>query len=143
MRLRIAMPREPGYRVIFAHLQRDWRLIGVTIQMVGPASPADLRLVDQVAPVTMASWYLRNFTCTTSVICSTEADRAMDAARIASTRATRQTSLVEADGILRNITPFIPLTAPVRWSLVSSRLTGFQPSIFALHPAGELVLPRR
>jgi peptide/nickel transport system substrate-binding protein len=143
IRLRVAIPPGPGYRVIFAHLQRDWRLIGVTVQAVGPTAPAHLRLVDQVAPVTMASWYLRNFTCAESLICSAEADQVMDAARTALTRQARQTSLSEADTLLRDLTPFIPLTAPVRWSLVSTRLTGFQPSIFALHPADELVLPRR
>jgi oligopeptide transport system substrate-binding protein len=143
MRLRIAIPPGPGYRIMFSHLRRDWQAIGITAEAVGPQAAADLRLVDQVAPVTMASWYLRNFTCTDSPVCSAEADQAMDAARAAPTRELRQTSLVEADTLLRDITPFLPLTAPVRWSLVSPRLTGFQPSIFGLHPADELVVRQR
>ena len=143
MRLRIAIPPGPGYRIIFAHLRRDWQAIGITAEAVGPQAAVDLRLVDQVAPVTMASWYLRNFTCTDSPVCSAEADQAMDAARTAPSRDLRQASLVQADGLLRDITPFIPLTAPVRWSLVSPRLTGFQPSIFGLHPADELVVRQR
>ena len=143
MRLRIAVPAGPGYQVMVAHLRHDWQLIGVTIEAVPLQAPADLRLVDEVAPVTMASWYLRHFTCSDSVICSAKADQAMDAARVAATQQARQTSLVQADALLRDITPFIPLTAPVRWSLVSPRLTGFQPSIFGLHPADELVMPQR
>jgi peptide/nickel transport system substrate-binding protein len=143
IRLRVAIPPGPGYRVLFAHLRRDWQMIGISAEAVGPQVPADLRLVDQLAPVTMASWYLRNFTCTDSAICSAEADQAMDAARVAPTRNARQASLAEADALLRNMTPFIPLTAPVRWSLVSPRLTGFQPSIFGLHPADELVVAGR
>ena len=143
MRLRIAIPPGPGYRVLFYHLRHDWQLIGVTAEAVAPQAPADLRLVDAVAPVTMASWYLRNFTCSDSAICSTAADQAMDAARVAPTRQARQDSLAQADSLLRDITPFIPLTAPVRWSLVSPRLTGYQPSIFGLHPADELVVQQR
>lgn len=141
--LRVAVPPGPGYRVVFAHLRHDWRQIGVTAEAVSPQQPADLRLVDDVAPVTMASWYLRSFTCAASAVCSAKADQAMDAARVAPTRQERRESLTEADLLLRDITPFIPLTAPVRWSLVSPRLTGFQPSIFGLHTADELVAPWR
>jgi peptide/nickel transport system substrate-binding protein len=143
LRLRIAIPPGFGYQIMFAHLRHDWRLIGVNAEAVALQAPADLKLIDQVAPVTMASWYLRNFTCADSAICSVDADQAMDAARVAPTRQARQDSLTQADALLRDITPFIPLTAPVRWSLVSPRLIGFQPSIFGLHPANELVLPPR
>ena len=143
IRLRVALPPGPGYRVVFAHLRRDWRQIGVEAVAVAPQAPADLRLIDQVAPVTMASWYLRSFTCSASPICSPEADAAMDAARIALNRQDRRDGLVEADLLLRDLTPFIPLTAPVRWSLVSPRLTGFQANVFGLHAADGLIMARR
>ena len=35
LRLRVAMPDGPGYRLVFAHLRRDWRLIGVEAERVG------------------------------------------------------------------------------------------------------------
>ena len=143
IRLRVAMPPGAGYRPMFAHLRRNWRQIGVIAEAVAWNAPADLQLVDHVAPVTMASWYLRSFTCKTSAVCSPAADVAMDAARIAIDRQTRSEALAQADQLLRDAIPFIPLTAPVRWSLVSPRLTGFQPNPFGRHAAGELIARRR
>lgn len=141
--LRVALPRGPGYRIIFAYLRAGWRTIGVDARAVGPAEPADLRMIDEVAPATMASWYLRTFTCAAGPVCDAEADAAMEAARIAPTIADRRDLLSAADQRLRDITVFIPIAAPVRWSLVSQRLTGFEPNIFAYHAADDLIARRR
>lgn len=141
--LSIAMPDGPGYRLIFAYLRRDWRAIGVDAEMVEPdARSADLRFLDLVAPVELASWYLRQFTCTASAICDRSADEMMAAARIAPTPENRRALLANADRILNDTTPFIPLAAPVRWSLVSQRLTGFRPNMFGRHNIGELIAQR-
>ncbi len=142
IRLRVAMPDGPGYRLIFAHLRRDWRLIGVEAERVAPGRPADLILIDAVAPANLASWYLRHFTCEASGVCDPAADAALQAARLATTAAERQRQFALADGILTRATPFIPLTAPVRWSLVPGRLDGFQPNPFARHPAVNLIAER-
>ena len=137
--IRVAMPNAPGDRLLFAYLQRDWRKIGVEAEQVAPGAPADLLLIDEVAPTNAASWYLRHFTCDASAICDTEADKALLAARTTPVTAERQAQLAAADRILTALVPFIPLTAPVRWSLVSPRLTGFRPNPFALHPAITLL----
>ena len=141
--LRVAVPAGPGYRLIFAHLRRDWRAIGVDAAAVGPEAEADLRLVDAVAPANVATWYLRRFSCRSSLVCSAEADAALERVRTALTPAERHTHLVEADRLLTELAPFIPLTAPVRWSLVSPRLTGFQPNPFGRRFLGGLVAARR
>ena len=141
--LRVAVPRGPGYRLVFALLRSSWRTIGVEPQAVGPEAPADLRLIDEMAPVGMASWYLRSFACAASAVCSADADRAMDAARIAPSARERRESLASADAILRDTIAFIPLTAPVRWSLVARRLTGFQPNVFAYHAPDGLIADAR
>ncbi len=143
LRLRVAMPDGPGYRLIFAHLRRDWRLIGADAERVSPGRPADLILIDAVAPANLASWYLRHFTCEASGICDPAADEALQAARLAPTGAERQAQFALADRILNRATPFIPLTAPVRWSLVPERLDGFRPNRFAQHPAVNLIAERR
>jgi oligopeptide transport system substrate-binding protein len=139
LHLRVAMPDAPGDTLLFAYLRRDWRAIGVEAERVPAGAPADLLLIDQVAPTNIASWYLRHFTCDASAICDTEADKALDAARAAPNATERQTQLAAADRILTGLVPFIPLTAPVRWSLVSPRLTGFRPNPFARHPAVALI----
>jgi peptide/nickel transport system substrate-binding protein len=137
--IRVAMPDAPGNRLLFAYLRRDWRAIGVEAERVAMGAPADLLLIDEVAPTNAASWYLRHFTCDASAICDAEADKALQAARAASATADRQAQLAAADRILTALVPFIPLTAPVRWSLVSQRLTGFRPNPFARHPAVTLI----
>jgi peptide/nickel transport system substrate-binding protein len=137
------MPDAPGYRLVFAHLRRDWRLIGVDAQAVPAGAEADLLLVDAVAAANLATWYLRRFACGTSAVCSAEADAVLDNARNARSAPERKAFLAEADRLLAEVTPFIPLTAPVRWSLVSPRLTGYQANPFARHFVGSLVAARR
>lgn len=142
IRIRVAMPEGPGYRLVFAHLRRDWRLIGVEAVRVGPNEAADMNFIDEVAPANLGSWYLRHFTCEASAVCDATADAALLAARLAPTAAERQTQFTLADGILSRATPFIPLTAPVRWSLVPGRLDGFRSNPFARHPAVNLFAER-
>jgi peptide/nickel transport system substrate-binding protein len=137
--VRIALPEGPGYRLLFARLRRDWAAVGVDTVRVPAAATADVRLVDEVAPGGLASWYLRRFSCEASRICDPAADEMMAAARIAPDAATRRGLLANADRILAGLGPFIPLTAPVRWSLVTPRLTGFRPNAFGRHPVGELI----
>jgi peptide/nickel transport system substrate-binding protein len=139
LRLRVAMPDGPGHQLVFAHLRRDWAAIGVHAERVGPAQPAELRFVDEVAPIFLASWYLRHFRCEASRVCDPAADEMMDGARMAPDAATRRGLLASADRILVDRAAFIALAAPVRWSLVSPRLTGFRANPFGHHPAGELI----
>jgi oligopeptide transport system substrate-binding protein len=138
--LRVALPDGPGYRLLFAHLRRDWRAIGVEARAVGYSADADLRLYDAVAPANISTWYLRRFSCEASVVCSEEADRQLEVARLAPTAAERRELLAGADRLLNELVPFIPLTAPVRWSLVAPRANGFQANPFGRHFVGALVV---
>jgi peptide/nickel transport system substrate-binding protein len=65
----------------------------------------------------------------------------MAAARIAPSAQIRRGLLANADRILADAAPFIPLGSPVRWSLVSPRLTGFRANQFSRHFAGDLIRP--
>jgi len=141
IRLRIALPNGPGYRLVFAYLRRDWRMIGIEAERVPAGQQADLIFIDEVAPANLGSWYLRHFTCEASGVCDPAADTALQAARLATTPAERSAQFALADGILSRAAPFIPLTAPVRWSLVR-RLDGFRPNPFARHPAVNLIAER-
>ena len=137
--VRVAMPEGSGYRLLFALLKRDWRAIGVTAERVALGANADLRLVDSVAPANLSTWYLRRFSCDLSAICSREADVEMAAARLAPNAVERRQRLVEGDRLLAEAVPFIPLAAPVRWSLVAPRLAGFRTNMFGRHFVGGLV----
>ena len=136
--VRVAMPAGPGYRLLFAHLKRDWAAIGVEAVRVDMPRSADLRLVDEVAPSPGASWYLERFTCARSRACDPAADAALAASRAASDAGARAVQLSEADRRLSEAAVFLPLAAPVRWSLASRRVTGFRPNPFAAHSLTHL-----
>ncbi len=142
LRLRVAMPDRPGYRILFAHLRRDWRLIGVEVERVAANAPAELRVIDEVAPAQLATWYLRSFMCHASPVCDEEVTPVLEAARNTADPAERRALLIQADQTLTNATVFIPIANPVRWSLRTQRLTGFRTNMFARHPPFELIQSR-
>jgi peptide/nickel transport system substrate-binding protein len=47
--------------------------------------------------------------------------------------------LSEAERLIVAHASYIPLGQPIRWSLVSRRLTGFQPSPRGIHPLNKLI----
>jgi len=138
-RVRVAMPPGPGYRILFAHLRRDWRAIGVEAVAVAPGTGADLRLIDEVAPADLPSWYLLHFVCGASAVCDPVIDQLLESARSAVAPTERQALLAEADRRLVAGAAFIPIGQPVRWSLRSQRLNGFRANPFALHAPIELI----
>lgn len=137
--LRIALPRGPGAKLLYYRLRSDWAPLGISLIPVASTARADLRLIDEVAPSQSASWYLRRHACGRSAVCSSAADRAMDRARDAQDPAERTARLAEADTRLTELVPFIPLARPLRWSLVSPRLGGFQTNNRATHPLNHLL----
>lgn len=143
LRVKVALPPGPGYRMLFALIRRDWRQIGVEAEAAGPGEGADLRLVDAVAPAGSASWYLRRFGCGESPVCSAEADELLRQARSAESPAERLALLAQADRTMEEAALFVPIAAPVRWHLVSSRLTGFRTNPFGRHPPSTLLADQR
>lgn len=136
--VRLGVPQGTGGRLLFALIAADWARIGVTAIRAEPGAPTDLTLVDAVAPSDSASWYLRRFECVRSIACSLEADRALTAAREVPTLAERAARLADADARLTEITAFMPLAQPVRWSLVARPLRAFQENKRAVHPLDQL-----
>jgi peptide/nickel transport system substrate-binding protein len=60
VRLRIAMPDGPGATLVYGQLAASLLAIGITPARVRLTDPADLALVDLVAPYDSARWYLAN-----------------------------------------------------------------------------------
>lgn len=139
--LRVAMPSGPGARLLFAGIARDWRSIGINAVAVGNDDPADLRLIDEVAPADVASFYLRSFACDRRVACTDVTDRLLIEARNASSLAERTVLLIQVDALMADNTPFIAFGPPVRWSLVSPSLDLYRDSPWAIHPLNELRTP--
>lgn len=109
--IRVAMPRGPGARLLFALAAQDWAKVGIRAEMVGPeARNPDLAMVDQVAP----PGTLAILACALSAGCD------------------------PADRLALINPPFIPMAAPVRWSLVAPGLDLFTENALAAHPLNQL-----
>lgn len=132
--LRIALPNGPGATLLYGPIAASLIAIGIVPQRVGLGEPADLRLIDRVAPYDSARWYLAN----ACQLCSIEARAALEAARQAPTLADRGQKIAAADRALTDDAAFIPLARPLRWSLVALRLRGWQPNARAWHPLNRL-----
>ncbi len=136
--LRVAMPAGPGSRLLFAEIAADWRKIGVRAQAVALNAPADLQLIDEVAPQSAAFWYLIRLSCARGLPCDPATEAALSAVQTAQTVTERTDSLAEADARLAERQAFIPIALPLRWSLVSPNLKGFRTNAFALHSLQRL-----
>jgi len=136
--LSVALPTGPGADLLFERLKADWGPLGVDLVRVGWGASADLKLVDAVAPSSTPAWFVRSFRCGVVPVCLPEADKLMDDGRDTQVAAQRTAFLAEAGRMLDDKTLFLPLAAPVRWSLVSADLPGFSENIFARHPLSGL-----
>jgi peptide/nickel transport system substrate-binding protein len=134
VQLALALPDGPGATLLWGGIAASLRSIGVLVTRVGPQAPADLRLVDLVAPYDSARWYLAN-ACQP---CSTEAATALIAARDAPTTEGRSRLIAEADRLLDADVAFLPIARPLRWSVVGRRATGWQANARSRHPLNRL-----
>ena len=136
--LRIALPEGPGAQTLLNRLSADWGLLGIKLERVAGGQPADLRLIDSVAPSTSPAWFLRQFRCASAAICDEAADELLDAARAAPVAAQRGAFFAEAARLMDEAQLFLPIAAPVRWSLVSGRIEGFAGNRFGRHTLTSL-----
>jgi peptide/nickel transport system substrate-binding protein len=144
LKIGIALPEGPGSDIVFARLAADWRPIGVELLRSGEGVPADLKLIDQVAPSISPAWFVRSFRCGRAPLCLAEADSLMDSARDTEDALQRAAMLAEAGRLIDEDALFLPIAAPVRWSLVADGLPGFTENIFARHPlTGLMTKPAR
>ncbi len=136
--IRIALPEGPGSRIVLERLQRDWGALGIRVEQAATAGSADLRLIDEVAPSLSPAWFVRHFRCDAAAICSVAIDQLLESARASVIPAQRSALLAEAGRLIDEQQLFIPITAPVRWSLVSPRVVGFAGNRFGRHTLTSL-----
>jgi len=131
--LRLALPEGGGGDYLLARLRFDWAPLGIKVERAPSPASADLVWVDEVAPSNSPAWFLRRFRCDVAPICLEDADELLTAARAAGISAQRAALLSEAARLMDEAQLFIPVAAPVRWSLVSGRVPGFAENPFARH----------
>jgi peptide/nickel transport system substrate-binding protein len=131
--IRIAVPEGPGADIVFNRLAADWGAIGIKVERSGEKDPADFILIDEVAPASSASWFVRRFRCDVVPICDPKIDEVLDAARNTSVLPQRSALLLDASRQIDSEQLFLPIAAPIRWSLVSERIASFAGNRFAIH----------
>jgi oligopeptide transport system substrate-binding protein len=136
--IRVELPEGPGADLLLQELSRDWGALGFTVERAPTAASADFRLVDAVAPSSSPAWFVRQFRCEITPVCDSDADTLMDSARQSQVPAQRYALLAQAAGKIDDAALFLPITAPVRWSLVSARIQGFAGNRYAVHTLTDL-----
>ena len=139
--LAIALPDGPGSDLLLREIAADWQEIGVRVTRARDGEPADLELLDVLARFGGRRWYLNQFACSVRpTLCSPEADELLRAAVREADPVARATMLAEAEALLTAQQGYIPLGAPVRWSLVRGEIEGFAENPWAVHPLFPLAL---
>jgi peptide/nickel transport system substrate-binding protein len=136
--IKVFIPQSTGADLLFNELVRDWGAIGITVERAPSVAAADFALLDEVAPSTSGAWFVRRFRCAVAPVCDAQADELMEAARQTPVPAQRNALLGQAASRIDDAQLFIPLTAPVRWSLVSGRISGFAGNRYARHTLTDL-----
>jgi peptide/nickel transport system substrate-binding protein len=136
--IEVALPQGAGADLLLRQLQHDWGAIGLTVERAPSAATADFALIDEVAPSSSSSWFVRRFRCGMAPICDPQADLLMEAARETPVPAQRYALLGQAAARIDDAQLFIPIAAPVRWSLVSARVQGFAGNRYARHTLTDL-----
>jgi len=135
--IRVSLPQGPGANLLFQLLRRDWGALGLTVEHAQSAS-ADFALIDEVAPSPSPAWFVRRFRCTFVAVCDPQADQLMDGARQTPVLAQRYALLGQAAALIDTGQLFLPIAAPVRWSLVSARIQNFAGNRYARHTLTDL-----
>ncbi len=136
--IKIAVPKGPGARILFARLRSDFAAIGLDIERASLNQEADLVIVDQVATLSSPIWYLSQLSCRASVVCDAQADSLVQAARQSLDPTARTQFLHLAEEKLQANRNFIPISNPMRWSLVRDDMLGFAPNPRGWHPLQQL-----
>ena len=142
--LTLAMGSGPGLDRLFADLARQLGTIGITLVRVEEGATSDLVLVDRVARYPDARWFLNQFACSLRRgLCDDDADYLIEVANETLDPTERSGLLADAERELLRENVFIPIGAPLRWSLVRNNVPGFTPNQFAFHPLPPMAqIPR-
>jgi len=136
--LRVALPSGAGATLLFYRLAADFGRLGLRIDRVAMDEAADIKLIDEIAGFDSALWYLARLDCDMGLACDESASALLDRARTAENPDQQSADLVEAERLIVANAGYIPLGMPIRWSLVSRRLTGYAPSPRGVHPLNRL-----
>ena len=131
--VRLFLPAGLGADLLLRELELDWSYLGLKVVRANSARSADFVLIDEVAPSASPAWVARRFRCAVTPVCDPKVDELLEAARAAQVPAQRYALIGQAAALIDEQSLFLPLAAPVRWSLVGQRIDSFAGNRFARH----------
>lgn len=138
----IGLPDGPGAVLLFRQLATAWKAIGLSARRLPPGQGADLELRDRLARYASPRWYLNQFNCSLQIgLCSPEADEIVRESLSVRDPIEKQALFAEAHAELMRAEVFVPLGAPVRWSLVRGAVEGYRANQWGVHPLFPLSQP--
>ncbi len=133
--LRLALPEGPGSTILFNELTAQYAAIGIALERVGMGDRADLALRDRVARYAGARWFLNQFNCEiTRALCSPDVDFLVELAAESRDPVEQLSYLAEAESAFAAFNGYIPIGAPIRWSLARAEVVGFSENPWTFHP---------
>jgi len=141
--LTVTIPSGREHAAVLAAVAADWARLGIVVtarELSAAAFETALRerdfalaVSEQIAPVDTAIGFVAPFRCgNAGGYCNAEVDTLLDSA------ATDPAALARAETLLLADAPLIPLFRPVRWALVSVRVTGWIDNVAGAHPLARL-----
>lgn len=138
----VGLPPGPGSDLLFRGLSQSWAALGVRAEKVLSGTGAQLEWTDRLARYSSPRWFLNQFNCDVADgPCSAEADDLVLTSIFIADPAQKEAALAQAHTILVAEDVFIPLGAPVRWSLVRGAIDAFEPNPWGIHPLFPLAGP--
>ncbi len=133
--LNIHLPPGPGSDRLFSRIALGLAAAGIAARRSDRLRTSDLALKDRLARYAGARWYLNQFHCLLAQgPCSEEADELVRQSLSVADPARKAALLAEAERALTDANVYIPLGAPIRWSLVRGGVTGFEENRWSVHP---------
>ena len=133
--LDLFLPEGPGSDRLFTQVARGLAEAGIGLRRADNPARADLALKDRLARYAGARWFLNQFNCQIAEgPCSAGADALVRQSLVAKTGPEQASLLAEAERLMLAENIYIPLGAPIRWSLVRGGLEGFEENRWSVHP---------
>lgn len=133
--LTLELDEGPGLDMLFAGLSEQLGQIGIRLERVAAGQRGDLVLIDRIARFAAPRWFLNQFHCSLRRgLCNEDVDYLVELAVEERDLTARATLLAEAEAELASSNIYIPLGAPLRWSLIRGNVDGFLPNRWAFHP---------
>lgn len=137
--LTLYLDRGPGWDRLLRGLAEQLAQVGIALRRADSARGADMVFVDRVARFPAPRWYLNQFNCRLARgLCSEEVDTLVSEAVRQADPAARALLMAQAEARLTLANVYIPIGAPLRWSLARGSVDGFVPNAYAFHPLPPL-----